>query len=655
MRGLPKTNTGTRGARPKLPKSRLDLREIAAYGTYRILHANRIGRGGLVLNRNPTELEPEQLARCNDMFHYEDTLRTWPGDSAKGSVFGSTAVMGIFNVFQNIAGTDVENLFLDTTLARRWDSGTPDWEIEFELYTKGDIDQTTNGGTAVVGNAGTDWATRDTTTGTRINSGEGAEFKLDADPDTDWTEIATVGSDTALTLVAGGYLGSSVGPAATAAYTIRKRFRGTTSDFFAAVEFEGDLYFSQGIDSLRKYDVSATPRITAVADAATPANVPAAGVLETFADRIFAAKLADYAAATPTLQMIAWCAERDATDWTGTGSSFRTFIETPGAVQTLKRMDENLVLYKEFDIWFGVRTGQAQPPVFWEPKITSARHGCLAYRSVVPIEGAGHLYLGQDNFYMLQPFRSVPIGELAIRDFVMEQIPKELAFRVQGILLDQYRMVGFLIPTGAATSAAMLLYDYYHDAWYGPIWQSTPRLETYLGHFYEPSGNAFTYGDLVGTYGAQTWRYGERVGGAGGKSILIGNGDGEITEVTESVTTFDGAPRDPVFTTAAVYPKAPMEEALATRVTITYKVPSLAIGLSVELSDDGFLSVLAQRVVGIAPTDIGATNKAYADFIVAAERLQARVSAVGPVATRQLEVYEVAIEVTGAGIETDTS
>lgn len=634
--------------RPTLPRSRERGEELAQYAASRILHANRLGQGGVWPTTNPTELEPNQLYACRDMHHFEDSLRVWPGDAAKGSTTGSTEIMGIFSLV--IGGAVQDNIFFDQKLCFKWDSGSSDWVITYEVYTKGDIDETNSGSTAVTGNAGTDWATRDTTTGTAISTGEGAEFKLDSDGAGAWTEIATVSGDTALVL-SENYNGSTVGPGATEAYTIRKRFTGSTEDFFEFLIYQNKGYFSNGVDHLREYDPDTSPEITAVVDTTTPNNVPSLKAMESYAGRIFGVGVGQYARTTPTNQTMAWCADSDVTDWTGTGSGFRNFIETPGACQTVRRMDENLVLYKEFDIWFGVQTGISSPPVYWEPKITSPRHGCLAYRSVASVAGAGHVYLGRDDFYLLTPFQTKPLGSLAIRDFIFNQISRDVPNRIQAMLLDEYRVVAWLIPLGSSTHATFLFWDYNRDVWYGPVTPGSNRQVYSFGRFNIPTANNPTYGDLVGTYGDQTWKYGGTVVGQGAQSLLYGDDDGDITEVDESHNTFNGETRNPLFQSAAVYTNTPLEESVGARVTLIYRQPaaSVAPNVSCSLSDDGFITTLATDTMTLGSANPGAIAKAYFDFTISAERLQAQVTNNGTEAG--LEVLELGIEITRAGVE----
>lgn len=633
--------------RATLPKSRLDNVDIMRYGMRRILHTNRFGAGGWWPSTNPTELESDQLSDIKNMFHYDGVLQTWPGDRQRGTEQGDTQVMG----FGNVLTTEVaiENIFWDTKLARRWEgSSTDDWEIEYETYTKGTVD--TISGTSVTGDAGTDWATRDTTTGTRIYTGEGAEFKLDADSDDDYTVIDSVGGDTALTL-AESYPGTT-GSGMSAAYTIRKRFRGTTADFFASVEFQGDLYFSNGVDSLRRYEVDGTPRITAVADSTTAGNVPAASILEVYARRIVAAGLDDYARATENDQFIAWCAEADPTDWTGPGSGSRNFLETPGRVQDLKAMDESLVVYKEYDIFFGTRTDQSEPPFTFEPKITSRRHGCLSGRSVVPIDGAGHLYLGQDNFYLLRPFQCIPLAGLQIRDFVFSQINRDFAPRIQGILLEPFRKVMFLVPIGQDEPRHVgLLYDYNEDKWDGPVYTETERRVSVVGRFYRPSDELLTIGDLTGTIGALDFLFGVEVLGGGSQSILLGSDDGDVDEIAFGEELYGGEPRFPQWTSAAIYTQAPLEESVTCRVTLVYR-QSIHDDSTIilELSGDGFGTTIAQDQQTLLSDNPGAISKVYFDYIVSSERLQARCWPTQEAS--QIQILEIGVEVTAVGEET---
>ena len=522
-------------------------------------------------------------------------------------------------------------------------------------------------GTAVVGNAGVDWETRDTGTGTRIfgsaDVGAGDLFRLDA-----WTPgvtsvILSVGGDTAITLESNSEGNTATG---THAYTITKRWRGGQDDYFSGVEFQGKLYLSNGIDHIREL-TGETGILRALVDSQDGDAVPAALGMVDFAERLFAWGLADYGPITENVRTVAWCVATQPDQWdpTRVGAGFREFLETAGAVQYMARMGDNLIVFKEFDIWVGGTTGIDEPPVSFEPKVTTLRQGLLCRRSPISVESVGYAYIGQDDLYIFTLYQAQPLGNRAIRDYFFDQLSRNDLIRVQGVLLPEFRMAAWLVPLGGEQFPQhVILWDYYNDIFFGPIQPGVNDLSV-MGPFTEPADSFIAIEDLTaanfpdvtptgagGVLAIQDlpFKLGSAVTGALRQSLLFGTTGGR-TLITGETETYDGQNRRPLFRTAAVNTNAPLDTSVAVRVTLVYRQTALPStpGIVCNLSDNDFGTILGMSEKVLETGLTGAVSKVYFDFVVTAERVAAEITAGG--SQSELEILEVGIEVTDTGRE----
>jgi len=609
--------------------------QLAEMARKLVLHAKALGEGGVWLRKNPAELEDNQLALAKNVYRYNGALLTWPGSVAKG-VAAPSSIMGLTNHYRNTGVID--NLRAHLTNLQRWVGFPTDaWQDLWEVYTKGTVSGIAG---PVVTGSGTTWNSRTVDTGTKVYPGD--MFYLDA-VGPPGVPILTVDSDLQITLASSPGAGS--GP-----YTIRKKFRGTASDYYAFVQAGNDLYLSQGVDTLKRVDGTTGNLVQVPPSGSSPGtDIPAAGGLETWAERIWAWHLGDYSVTTPTLQTVAWCVGNNFGDWSGNGSGFRHFSETPGAVQCLRTLDQNLIMYKERDIWLGTRSNQLNPPAEWDRIVTAERLGLFAPRSVASIVDHGHVYIGNDDFNLFQLFRVTPLGGRAIRDFFFQQLTRDDLRRVQAEVVDQYGYVAWLCPLGGELiPSRVVIWDYIRDVFHGPIELGRPT--TVLGQFITPNTEVVTIDELVGTIDEQNWTLGGVSIAARDRKLLYGLQDGTTLITDEGAETFGGIQRVPqVRSKAARVPTENVgDEALVTRVVITYRQRKPTV-ITVKLSADGFGTILEEQSVTLEGDTPDTISRAFFDFIQVGERMQVEVTALGSPST--FELLELSAHVTTLGEE----
>ena len=105
-----------------------------------------------------------------------------------------------------------------------------------------------------------------------------------------------------------------------------------------------------------------------------------------------------------------WCsALYDDTDWTpavATQCNTGRLIDGLGKLTAGRRFGADFVAYKERGIFLGRYSG---PPEVWQWTTISEDVGCVGKDAVV-ITNIGHVFVGQDNIYLFDGTRPIPIG-----------------------------------------------------------------------------------------------------------------------------------------------------------------------------------------------------------------------------------------------------
>lgn len=135
-------------------------------------------------------------------------------------------------------------------------------------------------------------------------------------------------------------------------------------------------------------------------------SAPQAAFIETVNQFVFAANVND---GVDKPDGWACSALGDYTDWTAsiaTQAANGRLTDTPGPFTGLKRLHDNIVLYKRNAIYVGTYVG---PDVIWSFQLSSAEVGAVSNSSVAAVEYA-HYFMGPDDFYIFDGTRPIPFG-----------------------------------------------------------------------------------------------------------------------------------------------------------------------------------------------------------------------------------------------------
>jgi len=181
-------------------------------------------------------------------------------------------------------------------------------------------------------------------------------------------------------------------------------------------------------------------------------------------------------------QRVRWCQDSDYTKWrsgTDAGAGGVDLADTPGEVVGLYPFQGMLAVFKDDVIVMGQETGDINFPMAWP---TTIRAGCLSGRSIQPIGDGLLMFLGTDNFYVLDGATPRPVGSAVIREllFQLNSASTRLAFSWCDYNDHTYH---FAIPvregdafdpdtTTVQIPARIYSYDWEENKWYVWTWPS---------------------------------------------------------------------------------------------------------------------------------------------------------------------------------------
>lgn len=178
--------------------------------------------------------------------------------------------------------------------------------------------------------------------------------------------------------------------------------------------------------------------------AAVSGSAPKAAFIETVNEFIFAANVNDGADKPDGW---ACSALRDYTDWTAsiaTQAANGRLTDTPGPFTGLKRLNDNIVLYKRRAIYVGTYVG---PDVIWSFQLSSAEVGAINNNAIAFVDYA-HYFMGEDDFYIFDGTRPIPFGG-PVKETVYSEIDKS-AINLCACLVDNKNTrIYFYYPNGS--------------------------------------------------------------------------------------------------------------------------------------------------------------------------------------------------------------
>lgn len=122
------------------------------------------------------------------------------------------------------------------------------------------------------------------------------------------------------------------------------------------------------------------------------------------------------------------CAFQNATDWTpavATQCATGRLIGSGGEITAGAQFGSGLVVYKAREMFLGQYAG---PPTVFDFQRVPGEQGCVGPEAVCDIGGA-HFFVGEDNFWIYDGSRPVPIGDSIVRQWFYDDLSAQYKYR----------------------------------------------------------------------------------------------------------------------------------------------------------------------------------------------------------------------------------
>ena len=235
--------------------------------------------------------------------------------------------------------------------------------------------------------------------------------------------------------------------------------------------------------------------------------------------------------------------------WSNTGDPSNidtgnaSYIDLPGTdwiSGAVEFKSDLLCILKEASIWVCWATGDSD---IFDVNRKIDGQGCLAPRTVKVING-NVVFLGRDDVYLFDGVALYPLGintddpqSTKVRQELISQLNYSQIERSFALVYEQDKEYCIFVPTSGTYPDTAFIYNYELRSWS----KNTFANDNITGYGFFNLSKAVTYDDLVGSYDAQTWRYGERSLSSGSPGCLLGSSDGGVFEYTTLVTEEDGS------------------------------------------------------------------------------------------------------------------
>lgn len=304
-------------------------------------------------------------------------------------------------IFPLAAGDRYTMYLTDTNVAKR-ESGTgKTFSYLTEAYTTSGIDSIS--GKTVTGTGTLDWTTAGVAAGDKFILNIAADYTSDAEPNSKWGTIATVGTNS-LTLV-DNYAGTTGGPwTPDKDYIIRKVYSTPAHERWTYAIVNDHFCFTNGNTDVMGWDG------TNYAVALDSTNAKKARYCCEYANRLVIADFTTAVGARMPLS-IKYSGEGAPDNWDAgvdPTSGEYDFLESDDYITNIGVVGPNLIVYKRDGLISGYRTGDAYTPLAFSNFQKGI--GLVAPYSLIDAKST-NFFLGRSDFYYMDGTQPVPFGD----------------------------------------------------------------------------------------------------------------------------------------------------------------------------------------------------------------------------------------------------
>jgi len=353
--------------------------------------------------------------------------------------------------YQTAIGNRYTLYLTDTDLCMR-KAGTTSETFQYltDQWTTGAVTGIT--GAVVTGNAWCQWqAASGVLAGDKFIMTDDENASIEADAN--WATVLTVNSDTQITLSA-----SYTGATTSGNYRIRKVYSVPSNERWSHTTVDYNFIFTNGNTNVQYYNYLTDATKAAVVNATYASR---AKYCTSFADRLILADLYSGGLRNPAL--VAYSANTNCLQFdSGTDATAGTFelLETEDYITGLGRVGPLLGIFKKHSITFYERSGDSNSPL--RRYSISTGIGSSAPYSIVEALGTV-LYLGKDDFYMINGDQPTPVGE-NMRYKFYDIVPETEADNTWGFANPLENEIVWIANTSEGKYA--FVWDYKYREWY---------------------------------------------------------------------------------------------------------------------------------------------------------------------------------------------
>jgi hypothetical protein len=147
------------------------------------------------------------------------------------------------------------------------------------------------------------------------------------------------------------------------------------------------------------------------------------------------------------------CAQSDQTSWTPSVTTSATtgrLVAVEGPIQAALPLGDYVVAYKQRAIFLGTYAGA---PVVWQWNLVpGGEAGCVGPEAVCDIGGA-HFVVGNDNFWIFDGTRPIPVGVGVVRQWFLNNSSPTYRYRTKVSYDRQKSLVSIFYPSLNSTGA----------------------------------------------------------------------------------------------------------------------------------------------------------------------------------------------------------
>lgn len=145
------------------------------------------------------------------------------------------------------------------------------------------------------------------------------------------------------------------------------------------------------------------------------------------------------------------CAQNDQTDWTPAVSTLATtgrLTSVEGPIEAALPLGDYVIAYKKRALFIGSFAGS---PVVWQWQVINAGECGICGPEAICDIGGTHFFVSDDNFWLFDGTRPVPIGEGVIRKFFNDDCSPAYRYRVKCNFDKQANIVRINYPSNTSS------------------------------------------------------------------------------------------------------------------------------------------------------------------------------------------------------------